>query len=378
MDFKLSEEQTLLKDSVDRFLQDEYSLDKRRALIKTEDGFSRENWKTFADLGWLAMPFAEDSGGLGGGPVETMVLMEAFGRNLVVEPYLRVIVTAASLIEALGNKETKDKILPNIVSGEKLLTLAHVEPQARYNLSDVITMASKTSQGYKISGHKAVVFHGASADHFIVSARTEGEQTDEKGISLFLLDSTQSGITKRPYPTIDGLKAAEVILDEVEVDSSALIGEEGASFFAIETAVDHAITAACAEAVGIMDSLHEQTLEYLNTREQFGTKLGKFQALQHRSVDMFVACQEARSMVYLATLSLSKSREERIKAVSAAKSHIGKAGRLVGQESVQMHGGMGMTDELAIGHYFKRLTMIDTLFGNTDFHLERFASVAHS
>ena len=377
MDFKLSEEQTLLKDSVDRFLRDEYSLDKRRSLTKTENGFGQENWKAFANLGWLALPFAEDNGGLGGGPVETMVLMEAFGRNLVVEPYLHVIVTAASLIEAVGNKEVKDKILPKIIAGEELVTLAHVEPQARYNLSNILTKAAKTSQGYKISGHKAVVFHGGSANHFIVSARTGGQQTDEEGISLFLIDSDHAGITKRPYPTIDGLKAAEVILDEVEVPSSTLVGEEGLSFRAIEAVVDQAITAACAEAVGIMDSLHEQTLEYLNTREQFGTKLGKFQALQHRSVDMFVACQEARSMAYLATLSLDKTREERIRAVSAAKSHIGKAGRLVGQESVQMHGGMGMTDELAIGHYFKRLTMIDTLFGNTDFHLERFASVAH-
>ena len=378
MDFKLSDEQILLKNSVDRFLADEYSLDKRRSLVASEEGFDRKNWKTFANLGWLAVPFSETNGGLGGGPVEIMVLMEAFGRRLVVEPYLHVIVTAAPLIEALGDEKLKTTILPNIIGGEKLAVLAHVEPQARYNLADIAAKATATSQGYKISGHKAVVFYGASADHYVVSARTSGNQKDEHGISLFLLDANLAGITKRPYPTVDGLKAAEIAMNEVEVSKSALIGGEGSAFTAIETVVDHATTAACAEAVGLMDSLHEQTLEYLNTREQFGTKLGKFQALQHRSVDMFVACQEARSLMYLATLSLERSRKERIRAVSAAKAHIGKAGRLVGQEAVQMHGGMGMTDELAIGHYFKRLTMIDTLFGNSDFHLERFASVAHS
>jgi len=378
VDFKLSEEQTLLKDSVERFLADEYSLEKRRALVASEEGFNRTNWKTFADLGWLAVPFAEANGGLGGGPVEIMVLMESFGRSLVVEPYLHVIVTAASLIETLGAEGLKASIMPEIISGQKLVTLAHVEPQARYNLSDVVTKASKTSDGFKLSGHKAVVFYGGSADHFVVSARTSGNQTDESGISLFLVDSKLPGITKHPYPTIDGLKAAEVIMNEVEVSKNRLIGDEGSAFIALEAIVDNAITAACAEAVGIMDSLHEQTLEYLNTREQFGTKLGKFQALQHRSVDMFVACQEARSMVYLATLSLKRNRTERIRAVSAAKAHIGQKGRLVGQEAVQMHGGMGMTDELAIGHYFKRLTMIDTLFGNSDFHLERFASITHN
>ena len=377
MDFKLTEEQTLLKDSVDRFLADEYDLEKRRSLVASEEGFNRNHWKTFADLGWLAMPFSEENGGLGGGPVEVMVLMESFGRNLVVEPYLHVIVTAATLVEELGDEKLRTSILPDIISGEKLIALGHVEPQARYNLSDVATKATETPNGYKISGQKAVVFFGASADHYVISARTQGKQTDESGISIFLVDAQSKGITKRPYPTIDGLKASELVLDDVEINKDALIGESGGAFSAIETMADRAATAACAEAVGIMDCLHEQTLEYLNTREQFGTKLGKFQALQHRSVDMFVACQEARSMAYLATLSLSKNRRERIRAVSAAKAHIGKAGRLVGQEAVQMHGGMGMTDELIIGHYFKRLTMIDTFFGNSDFHLERFAAATN-
>lgn len=378
MDFTLSDEQKLLKDSVDRFVAEKYGLDVRRALVASEDGFGRKNWKIFAELGWLAIPFAEASGGLGGGPVEVMVLMEAFGRGLVVEPFISTIMLGASLIEALGDDEQKAATLPSVIQGEKLIAFAYVEPQARFTLSDIITTATADGDGYRISGHKAVVFGGDSANHLIVSARTSGDQRDENGISLFLVDAEAAGVTRRSYGTVDGLRAADVVLKDVLVGPEALFGEEGDTFATIESVVDGATTAVCAEAVGVMDSLHEQTLEYLNTREQFGVKLGKFQALQHRSVDMFVACQEARTMTYVATLSLDKPRTERIRAVSAAKSHIGRAGRLVGQEAVQLHGGMGMTDELAVGHYFKRLTMIDTLFGNMDHHLERFAAAAYS
>ena len=377
MDFTLSDEQKLLKDSVDRFVAEKYGLDVRRALVASEDGFGRENWKTFAELGWLAIPFAEASGGLGGGPIEVMVLMEAFGRGLVVEPFISTILTGASLVEALGDKEQKAAILPSVIQGKKLIAFAHVEPQARFTLSDIMTTATADGGGYRISGHKAVVFGGDSANHLIVSARTSGDQRDENGISLFLVDAEAAGVTRRSYGTVDGLRAADVALKDVLVGPEALLGEEGDTFATIESVVDRATAAVCAEAVGAMDSLHEQTLEYLNTREQFGVKLGKFQALQHRSVDMFVACQEARTMTYVATLSLDKPRTERIRAVSAAKSHIGRAGRLVGQEAVQLHGGMGMTDELAVGHYFKRLTMIDTLFGNMDHHLERFAAAVY-
>ena len=377
MDFTLSDEQKLLKDSVDRFVAEKYGLDVRRALVASEDGFGRENWKTFAELGWLAIPFAEASGGLGGGPIEVMVMMEAFGRGLVVEPFISTILTGASLVEALGDKEQKAAILPSVIQGKKLIAFAHVEPQARFTLSDIMTTATADGGGYRISGHKAVVFGGDSANHLIVSARTSGDQRDENGISLFLVDAEAEGVTRRSYGTVDGLRAADVALKDVLVGPEALLGEEGDTFATIESVVDRATAAVCAEAVGVMDSLHEQTLEYLNTREQFGVKLGKFQALQHRSVDMFVACQEARTMTYVATLSLDKPRAERIRAVSAAKSHIGRAGRLVGQEAVQLHGGMGMTDELAVGHYFKRLTMIDTLFGNMDHHLERFAAAVY-
>lgn len=378
MDFTFSDEQRLLKDSVSRFVAENYGLEARRKLVSSEDGFSLQNWKTYAELGWLAVPFSEDSGGLGGGPVEVMVLMEAFGRGLVVEPFISTIILSANLIEALATQKQISQILPAVIGGEEFVSFAHVEAQARFNLGDITTKADLAGTGYRISGQKVVVFGGDKANKFVVSARTSGNQRDQDGISLFLVDAEASGISRRGYQTVDGMRAADVALNNVMVDKASLLGEEGNAFLTIENIIDRATAAVCAEAVGIMDSLHEQTLEYLNTREQFGVKLGKFQALQHRSVDMFIACQEARSMTYLATLSLDKPRPERIRAVSGAKSHIGKAGRLVGQEAVQMHGGMGMTDELAIGHYFKRLTMIDTLFGNTDHHLERFATVAHN
>jgi len=304
--------------------------------------------------------------------------MEAFGRGLVVEPFISTIILSANLIDALATQKQISQILPAVIGGEEFVSFAHVEAQARFNLGDITTKAELAGTGYRISGQKVVVFGGDKANKFVVSARTSGNQRDQDGISLFLVDAEASGISRRGYQTVDGMRAADVALNNVMVDKASLLGEEGNAFLTIENIIDRATAAVCAEAVGIMDSLHEQTLEYLNTREQFGVKLGKFQALQHRSVDMFIACQEARSMTYLATLSLDKPRPERIRAVSGAKSHIGKAGRLVGQEAVQMHGGMGMTDELAIGHYFKRLTMIDTLFGNTDHHLERFSTVAHN
>ncbi len=377
MDYTLSDEQRLLQDSVTRFVTDKYSLDIRRTLVSSEEGFSLENWNTFAELGWLAIPFSEDSGGLGGGPVEIMVLMEAFGRGLVVEPFVSNILLGAGILEALGTEAQKSQILPGVIAGTEFISLGHVEAQARFNLGDVLTTAQLEKGGYRISGQKIVVFGGDKADKFVISARSAGQQRDNEGISLFVIDSKAPGVSLRGYQTIDGFRAADIKLDNVIVDKDAILGKEGEALSTLERIADQATTAVCAEAVGIMDSLHEQTLEYLNTREQFGVKLGTFQALQHRSVDMFIACQEARSMTYLATLSLNKPRSERIRAVSAAKSHIGNAGRLVGQEAVQMHGGMGMTEELAVGHYFKRLTMIDTMFGNSDHHLERFGLVTH-
>ncbi|MDP6353203.1 MAG: acyl-CoA dehydrogenase family protein [Alphaproteobacteria bacterium] len=373
MDFSLSEEQQLLKDSVERFVRNDYGFDTRRALAEGDLGHGPDNWATFAELGWLAVPFAESSGGLGGGSVECMILMEAFGRGLVVEPYLHSVIVAGGLIEAAAEDSRRRDLLSGLIAGERILAFAHVEPQARFTLHDVATTAVADGDGWRLAGHKAVVFHGAAADRFVVSARTAGDSRDRSGISLFLVDRDTPGLAIRAYRTVDGLRAAEVTLDEVTLGSDALIGAPGVAIDAIEPVIDRATAAVSAEAVGIMDALYAQTLDYLKTRQQFGVPIGKFQALQHRAVDMFMACEETRSMVYMATLKLDAPAVERARAVSAAKVQVGQAGRLVGQEAVQLHGGMGVTDELIVGHYFKRLTMIDTLFGNADHHLRRFA-----
>ena len=374
MDLSFSDDQRLLEDSVARFVRNEYEFDKRRVLADSDEGFSRDHWATFAELGLLGLPFKEEDGGLGGGPIETMIVMEQFGRGLVLEPYLATVLLAGQAIAHAGTAAQRQALLPDLIAGRKLYTLAHVEPTARFTLEHVETRAEKDGDGFKLTGAKAVAFSAPAADHIVVSARTDGQTRDRVGISLFTVPANADGLTVRPYRTIDGLRAAEVILDGVSAGSDALLGEAGAALPAIETVVDHATVAVCGEAVGAMDVLRETTLEYLQTRQQFGVPIGKFQVLQHRSVDMLVSCEEARSLTMMAALSLGKPAVARARAVSAAKAHIGKAGRHVGQEAVQMHGGMGMTDELKIGHYFKRLTMIDTLFGNVDHHLDRFAA----
>lgn len=372
MDFSLSEEQRLLKDSVERFVGDVYSLDHRRALVASDLGFSRDHWRQFAELGWLAMPFAEADGGLGGGPLDTMVLAEAFGRGLVVEPYLATVILGGGLIAALGNDRQRAG-LAAVMAGETLLALAHVEREARYNLAHVGCRAEVADGGWLISGHKSVVLHGAEADRLLVSARTGGAVRDRQGISLFHVAGDAAGLTIRGYRTIDGLRAADITLDQVSVGADDLLGEAGGAYDAIEATADRATAALLAESLGVMDVLREMTLEYSKTRKQFGRPIGAFQAVQHRLVDMMIACEEMRSLVYLATLSLDGPAGAR--AVSAAKAKLGQAGRLVGQEAVQLHGGMGMTEELAVGHYFKRLTMIGTLFGDRDHHLDRFAAI---
>jgi pimeloyl-CoA dehydrogenase small subunit len=375
MDFSFTDEQKLLSDSVERFVKDEYDFDTRRAITKSEEGFRRDYWAKFAELGWLALPFAEEDGGLGGTPVDTMILMEAFGKGIVVEPYLQTVVLGGGFLRAAGSKAQKDAILPGLVEGKTLLAFAYAEPTSRYNLADVSTKAVKDGAGYKITGHKAVVVHGPSADHFVVTARTSGGQRDEKGVTVFLVPAKAAGVSRRDYPTVDGLRASELSLENVSVGADAVIGEVDNGLPLVEHVVDEAIAAVCAEAVGAMKTLHDTTLEYLKTRVQFGQPIGRFQVLQHRQVDMFMAYEQSKSMSYMANLKLGEPAAARKKAISAAKVQIGKAGRFIGQQAVQLHGGMGMTDELSVGHYFKRLTMIDTQFGNVDHHLKRFGAL---
>ena len=375
MNFSLSDEQILFQESVDSFVAKEYSLDARRALAAGEDGFSRAHWARFAELGWLGLGLDEAHGGLGGSALDTAVLMEAFGRGLVAEPYLASIVMGGGLVEAAASGAQKSALLPALAAGELMLAFAYAEPRGRYDLAHVATRAEKSSAGaYLLNGHKSVVFHGASADSIIVSARTSGDTGDKNGIGLFLLDRAAPGLTLRPYPTVDGLRAAEVMLEDAQAEP---MGEEGGAHGAIEAVIDHATIAVCAEAVGIMRTLIEMTRAYVDSRKQFGRAIGKFQVVQHALVDMYMAHELSKSLTYRAAAALGTvaTATATAAATSAAKVQIGKAGKLIGEQAVQLHGGMGMTDELAVGHYFKRLAMIETLFGNTDHHRRSFAEL---
>ncbi|MFT7687278.1 MAG: alkylation response protein AidB-like acyl-CoA dehydrogenase [Candidatus Azotimanducaceae bacterium] len=374
MDFSFSEEQTLLQNSVQRFIQNDYGFDQRQKLLKTDDGFSRENWANFAELGWLGLPFGEESGGYGGGAIETMIMMEEFGKGLVIEPYISTVLLAGKSIEFGGSPEQKESLLAGIIEGNKLGALAFVEPQARFNLADTLTTATKSGEGYVLNGFKGLVLGGPSADFFVVPARTSGDQQDTTGISLFIVESAAAGVSVRNYATVDGLRASELSLENA---SGELLGEESEGYALLEKVIDHAIVAIAAEAVGAMEVLYKTTVEYCKTREQFGQPIGKFQVLQHKMVDMFVEHEQTKSLVYMAAMRLDEEYGVVArKAVSGLKVQVGKGGRFVGQSAVQLHGGMGMTDELNVGHYFKRLTTIDTLFGNSDFHLKKYATIA--
>jgi alkylation response protein AidB-like acyl-CoA dehydrogenase len=368
MDFNYTDEQNALRDTLTRFIAKDYGFEQRRALAKSAEGFSRAHWKQFAELGLLALPFHEDFGGMNGNAVDTMLVMEAFGRGLVLEPYLATVIIAGGLIRDAGSVAQKEALLPAIAGGERMLALAHYEPGARYEVSRVSTAAKADGGGWKLSGAKAVVLGGAAADTLLVSANTG------KGLSLFLVDAKAAGVTVRSYVTQDGGRAAEVRLDNVAVGQDALVGAQDGALPAIERALDYGIAAMCAEAVGIMAALDEATLEYLKTRKQFGQPIGRFQALQHRMVDMVIATEQSRSMAMMAAVKADSSdAAERRRAISAAKAYIGQQARFVGQQAVQLHGGMGVVDELNVSHYFKRLTMIELTFGNTDHHLGQFS-----
>jgi pimeloyl-CoA dehydrogenase small subunit len=372
MDFDFTEEQRLLKESVDRFIADRYDFEQRKTFAKSEAGYSSDNWSQFAELGLLAIPFAEEHGGFGGGPIETMIVMEAFGRGLVLEPYFSTVVLGGGVLRHGGSDAQKSELIPRIASGDLRLAFAHGERQARYDLADVETRAKKSGTGYVLDGEKSLVLNGDSAGMLILSARVAGGQRDRNGIGLFLVDANAKGVSRRGYPTQDGLRAAEISLSGVEVPADRVISEDALPI--IERVVDEAIAALAAEAVGAMAEMHTQTVEYLKTRKQFGVAIGAFQALQHRAVDMFVALEQARSMAMFATMmSAEDDAEARSRAVSGAKVQIGRSAKIVGQGAIQLHGGVGMTMELKVGHYFKRATMIDVMFGDADHHLAKLA-----
>ncbi|MCK1654750.1 acyl-CoA dehydrogenase family protein [Bradyrhizobium sp. 149] len=372
MDIQFTEEQELLRSSVQRMLRDQYSFEARRKSVSSEEGWSRKQWAAFAELGLLAAPFSEESGGLGGGPLSTMIIAQEFGRHLVVEPFMETVVLAGSLIEHAGTDEQKQAFIPDIVAGQKIWALAWTERGSRFDLADVATTARADGKDYILSGEKTAVIAAPWADSLIVSARTAGKRDDRSGISLFVVDARAANLDLRSFKTIDGRRAAEVTFREVRGE---LLGSEGEGVALLETCRDRAIGALCAEAVGAMAELNSATLEFSKTRKQFGVTIGSFQVLQHRMVDMFIAHQEALSLMQHLNLSLGASEAGISRLASGAKSKIGYAGKFIADQAVQLHGGMGMTDELNVGHYFKRISSINIQFGDPAHHLLRYVQL---
>jgi pimeloyl-CoA dehydrogenase small subunit len=365
MDFDLTDDQRLLADSVNRLVSDRYGdYEKRKAYRAEPRGYAAANWSAMAEMGLLGLPLTEEQGGFGGGPVETLIVMEAFGRGLVVEPYLATVVLGLGLLRRI---EGQEDLLAQVAAGEETLAFAHQERQARHDLHDVATKATRAGDGWALQGAKGVVLHGDGADRILVSARITGARRDRDGIGLFLLDPAAAGVTRRGYATQDGLRAAEVVLENAP---AALLAENALKL--IERVADEAIAALCAEALGAMETLRDLTVEYLKTRQQFGRAIGEFQALQHRAADMLVATEQARSMtMYAAMMVQEPDAAARSTALSAAKALVGRLADQVGKEAIQLHGGIAMTEEYKAGHYFKRLAMIGALFGDVDHHLRR-------
>jgi alkylation response protein AidB-like acyl-CoA dehydrogenase len=371
MDFNYTPEQQQFRDALRRFIDKDYTFEHRKKIIHSESGTSDQAWATLTELGMTALPVPEEQGGFNGSAVDMLVVMQELGRGLVVEPYFATVL-GAQFLKLAGGQEA---LLEQVAAGELKLAAALGEKQSRHDLFDITTTAKPAGNGYVINGSKTVVVHGAQADRIIVSARTGGGQRDTAGISLFVVATNASGVTRRDYRTIDGQRAADIGFKDVQVPASALLGNEGAGWDILDAAADYGAALLCAEAVGAMDALNGATLEYLKTRQQFGVPIGKFQALQHRMADMFMQTEQARSMATLAAVKVASSDvNERRRTVSAAKARIGQALKFVGQQAVQLHGGMGVTNELPAAHHFKRLTMIELTLGDTDHHLARFAA----
>jgi alkylation response protein AidB-like acyl-CoA dehydrogenase len=372
MDFSLAEEQKLLQDSLARFTHKDYTFEKRRANQQLPEGFSREAWATLAEMGVLGLPFPEEFGGIGGSSVDTMIVMNTIGKALMLEPYVATVIFGGGLVARLGDDAQKH-MLASIAEGKLLLALAHDEPGSRWSLTQVETRAAKRGNRWRLDGRKAVVLNGGQADRLIVSACTGGKPGEEGGLSLFLVDRDTKGLSVQDYRTVDGLRAADVKLDAVEVEAAALLGKEGQACVALEWSMDAGTAALCAEAVGAMEALCEQTLDYIKQRTQFGQPIGRFQVSQHKAADMFIQTELSKSLAYLAAMQAnSADPRERQRAVSAAKVHVGKSGRFIAETAIQLHGGMGMSNELAASHYAKRLVMIDHWLGDTEHHLDRF------
>ncbi len=378
MDFNFTEEQDMVRDSLTRLVRENYGWETRMAAINSESGLNPGTWAQLAELGLLGMPFAEEDGGFGGGAVDAMIVMEEFGKGLVVEPFVPTVVCAGGFLKHAGTAAQKEEHIGGIVDGSQIFAFAYAEPRGRYDYADLETTAKKDGSGYILNGHKAIVIGAPWATHLIVTARTSGERRDKQGVSVFVIDKSADGVVTRDYATVDGRRASEVFFENAAIPAEALIGEEGGGLPLIERVTDEAIAAQCAEACGAMKVAHTMTVDYSRERKQFGVPIGSFQVLQHRMVDMYTEYEQSVSMTYLATLKLDAPEAERKLAVSSAKVRIGQAAHHLGQEAIQIHGGNGMTDEYAIGHYFKRLTIFDSEFGNVDHHMKRHMALANA
>jgi pimeloyl-CoA dehydrogenase small subunit len=375
MDFEYTEEQRLLRESLDRLLGDSYGFDKRKVYLAEPEGFSAAMWGRYAEMGLLGLPFAEAHGGFGGGPVDVMIVMEAFGRVLALEPYLAAVVLAGTALGHAGSAAQNETLVPQIADGSLRLAVAHGERQARYDLADVMTTATKTAGGWRLDGSKSVVLHGDSADKLIVSARVSGDRHDPDGIGLFLVDAKANGVARRSYRMRDGMAAADIALSGVDVVAGDVLGEPGRGLATIERVNQAGIMATSAEAVGAMETMLAMTIEYMKTRVQFGKPIGENQALQHRATEMMMSLEQARSLAMLAAIMVDDSdTAQRAHDLSIAKVGVGQAARFVSQNAVQLHGGIGMTEEYAVGHYFRRVMVIEHSFGDTGYHLSRLAA----
>ena len=374
MDFELSAEQQLLSDNIARLMKDRYGFEARKGYQASPTGFSEALWRDYAEMGLLGAPFAEEDGGFGGGAVETMIVMEAFGKALALEPYLQTVVLCGALLKHAASPEQRADLIGKVAAGDLRLSFAHTEKQSGFDLADVGLAARKDGAAFVLNGEKTLVGQGDSADRLIVSARLAGGRRDRDGIGLFLVSADAPGVTRRGYPTQDGQRAADIGFADVRVEPEAVLSASGGALPLIERAVDETIAALSAEAVGAMSEALAMTVDYMKTRKQFGVPIGSFQALQHRASDMVVALEQARSMMYLATMMAGEENAaERGKAISAAKAQIGRSAKFVGQQAVQMHGGIAMTYEYKVGHLFKRLTMIDLAYGDADLHVRKLA-----
>ena len=378
MNFDYTEEQQMVRDSIARFVQDDYDWDTRRAIVDGDEGMSRDNWNTFAELGWLSIPFSEADGGFGGNIVDLSVVMEEMGKGLVVEPFFPTVVLFGGLVARAGDEAQRGAVLENLISGQTLGAFAYVERQSRFEISDCKTTATASDGGFTLNGEKVVVFNGEHADQLVVLARTSGEQFDRDGLSLFLVDANATGVSKVAYPMMDAQRVANITFDNVQLAADALLGAEGSAMDVVDQVVREALIALAAEAVGIMGTLNAKTLEYTKTREQFGTAIGSFQALQHRMVDTMMAYEQAKSLLFKALCEYKIDPESADTTIHALKVLIDRNSKLIYGEAIQMHGGMGITDELDIGHYAKRLMMINATFGDGTFHRSEFIEQAYA